>query len=143
VLHTTPQSVINAVRAIPLFSACNAKELREVARLGTTTTIQAGKTITKEGTVGRELLVVLSGKATCRVKGKRLASFGPGDFFGEMSLLDSGLRSATVVADSDMELLVLTTREFRSLLETSPTIAWKLLVAMAARLRSADEYFSY
>jgi CRP-like cAMP-binding protein len=99
----------------------------------------AGTTITEEGSSAHELLVVLSGTATCRAKGKRLARFGPSDFFGEISLIDRGPRSATVVADSDMELLVLDSREFRRLVLASPTIAWKILATMAGRLRLADE----
>ncbi len=141
--RTSRQEALDAVRSIPIFSACNTRELREVTRLGTQVRISAGTTIAKEGSSGRELLVVLSGTATCRAKGKRLARFGPGDFFGEMSLLDHGPRSATVVADSDMELLVLDSREFRRLVEASPTIAWKILATMAGRLRLADEALSH
>lgn len=137
-----PQEVLGAVQSIPLFSTCNTRELREVAQLGTPIRMAGGTTIAKEGSSGRELLLVLSGEATCRAKGRKLARFGPGDFFGEMSLLDQGLRSATVVADSDMELLVLDSREFRRLVESSPTIAWKILGTMAARLRRADEALS-
>jgi CRP/FNR family transcriptional regulator, cyclic AMP receptor protein len=142
VLRKIPQDVLEAIRSIPLFSDCNTKELREVARLGTPTMMSVGTTIAREGSTGRELLVVLSGEATCRSKGRKLARFGPGDFFGEMSLLDHGPRSATVVADSDMELLVLESREFRRLIEASPSIAWKVLGTMAARLRQADEALS-
>ena len=141
-LRTIPRDVLNAVQAIPLFSGCNTKELREVARLGTTVSVVAGKPITKEGEVGLELLIVLAGTATCRLKGRKLAHFGPGDFIGEMSLLDRGPRSATVVADSDMKLLVLNSREFRSLTEASPTIGWKIMAAMAGRLRNTDESLS-
>ena len=137
--RTTRQELLDAVRSIPLFSACNTRELREVARLGTRVRMAAGTTITEEGSSAHELLVVLSGTATCRAKGKRLARFGPGDFFGEISLIDRGPRSATVVADSDMELLVLDSREFRRLVLASPTIAWKILATMAGRLRLADE----
>jgi CRP-like cAMP-binding protein len=139
VLRTTRQELLDTVRSIPLFSNCNTKELREVARLGTPVHIPAGTMMAEEGSSGRELLVVLSGTATCRAKGKKLAHFGPGDFFGEISLVDRGPRSATVIADSDMEVLVLDSREFRRLVVTSPTIAWKILETMAGRLRLADK----
>jgi CRP/FNR family cyclic AMP-dependent transcriptional regulator len=142
VLRTTRQEVLDAVRSIPLFSACNNKELREVARLGTHVRVPVGSVMAEEGSSGRELLIVLSGTATCRAKGKRLARFGPGDFFGEISLVDRGARTATVVADTEMELLVLDSREFRRLVVTSPTIAWKILTTLAARLRLADEALS-
>jgi CRP/FNR family cyclic AMP-dependent transcriptional regulator len=142
-LRSIPKDILDAVRAIPLFSTCDTRELREIARLGTRASVSAGNTIVAEGKPGRELLVILDGKATCRVKGKKLAHFGPGEFFGEMSLLDKGSRSATVIADSDMELLVLDGQEFRSLIEASPGVAWKMLVVMAGRLRGADESLSY
>ena len=137
--RTTRQELLDAVRSIPLFSACNTRELREVTRLGTRVRMAAGTTMAEEGSSDHELLIVLSGTATCRAKGRRLARFGPGDFFGEISLVDRGPRSATVVADSDMELLVLDSREFRRLVLASPTIAWKILATMAGRLRLADE----
>jgi CRP/FNR family transcriptional regulator, cyclic AMP receptor protein len=140
--RTTRQAVLDTVRSIPLFSGCNTRELREVARLGTPVRVAAGTTLAEQGTSGRELLIVLSGTATCRAKGKRLARFGPGDFFGEISLIDRGPRSATVVADSDMQLLALDSREFRRLVLTSPSIAWKILETMAGRLRVADNALS-
>jgi CRP/FNR family transcriptional regulator, cyclic AMP receptor protein len=143
VLRTIPKQVLEAVHAIPLFSTCNTKELREIARLGTESTIAAGQTITTEDTVGKELVIILEGSATCRVHGRKLAHFGPGDFFGEMSLLDKGPRSATVTADTDMGLLVLDGREFHRLIQTSPTVAWKILQVMAGRLRNADKSLSH
>ena len=142
-LRTVSGEVLDAVNAIPLFSACNRKELREVARLGTKISVAKGTTITTEGAPGYELLIILEGSATCRVKGRKVARFGHGDFFGEMSLLDKGPRSATVIADSTMELLALDGREFRRLTAASPTIAWKILVAMAGRLRTADSSLTH
>jgi CRP/FNR family cyclic AMP-dependent transcriptional regulator len=137
--RTNRQELLDAVRSIPLFSLCNTKELREVTRLGTRVQVAAGTVMAREGSSGREMLIVLSGTATCRARGRRLARFGPGDFFGEISLIDRGPRSATVEADSDMELLVLDSLEFRQLVLASPTIAWKILGTMAGRLRLADE----
>jgi CRP-like cAMP-binding protein len=138
VLRAIPKEVLERVRAIPLFSTCSTNELREIAKLGSKVSIAPGVTITAEDTVGKELLIILDGTATCRVGGRKLATFGPGDFFGEMSLLDKGPRSATVTADTDMEFLVLDGREFHRLIQVSPTVAWKMLVVMARRLRSAD-----
>ncbi len=140
--RTIPNELLEALRAIPLFSTCNTRELREIARLGTETTIAAGVTITAEDTVGKELVIILDGSATCRVSGRKLAHFGPGDFFGEMSLLDKGPRSATVTADTEMEILVLDGREFHRLIQTSSTVAWKVLQVMAGRLRHADRSLS-
>ncbi|HZU79401.1 MAG TPA: cyclic nucleotide-binding domain-containing protein, partial [Acidimicrobiales bacterium] len=124
------------------FAGCSTKELREIGRLGAEVRVPSGKVVTDEGAAGRELLIVISGRATCRVRGRKVATYGPGDFFGEMSLLDHGPRSATVTADTDLELLVLDGREFRQLVDASPGIAWKLLVAMAERLRQANRSLS-
>jgi CRP-like cAMP-binding protein len=143
VQRSIPKEILEAVRAIPLFSTCNNGELRDIARLGTRASVPAGRTITIEGKPGRELLVILDGRATCRVKGRKLAHFGPGEFFGEMSMLDKGPRSATVTAESEMDLLVLDGQEFRSLIEASPGVAWKMLASMAGRLRNADRSLTY
>ncbi len=70
--------------------------------------------------------------------GRKVATLGPGDYFGELALLDRGPRNATVKADGDMEILVLGQREFSGVLDEVPTIAHKLLSSMATRLREAD-----
>jgi CRP/FNR family transcriptional regulator, cyclic AMP receptor protein len=130
--------VLDALKAIPMFSACDRKELQAIARLGTQLTISQGVEVTHQGNHGAELIIVLTGTARCLVDGAEVAKFGPGDFFGEMSLLDNRPRSATVMADSPLDALVFDPREFRSLVEASPTIAWKMLGVMATRLRDAD-----
>jgi CRP/FNR family transcriptional regulator, cyclic AMP receptor protein len=95
--------------------------------------------VTREGARGAELIVIVAGNARCIIDGVEVSQFGPGDFFGEMSLIDNSPRSATVVADSALEALVLDRREFKGLVDASPTIAWKMLVSMARRLREADK----
>ncbi len=124
--------------AVPLFSACNQSELRQIARLGTPVTVKAGKVLTTEGTPGREFFLVLAGAAACTIGGRPAAHFGPGDFFGELALLDGGPRTASVTADTDMDVLVLDAREFASLLSASPTISAKIMATLARRLRAAD-----
>ena len=81
---------------------------------------------------------MLSGVASCRVESKVVASFGDGDFFGEVATLDGGPRTATVVAVTDMEVLVLDRSEFQALIALSPEVASRILLAMARRLRSAS-----
>ena len=85
----------------------------------------------------------MEGRAIITKDSLELDRVGPGAYFGELAILDGEPRSATVVADTDMELLVLDSREFRRLIEASPTIAWKILATMAERLRQADEAISY
>lgn len=120
---------------VPLFSSCTRSELKSIANLGTRATVREGKVLTEQGRPGREFFLVVSGTARCLINGREVARFGPGDFFGEMALLDGQPRSATVLATSPMDVLVLDRREFSTLLDESPTIARKLLQAMATRQR--------
>lgn len=129
---------LDMLAAVPLFSACNQSELRQIARLGTPVPIPAGRVLTTEGTPGREFFLIVNGTAECTIGGSHAARFVPGDFFGEMALLDGGPRTATVVAESDMEVIVLDAREFASLLAASPTISAKVMATLARRLRAAD-----
>jgi len=131
-----PRQVLEMLAAVPLFSACSKAELRRIVGLGTSVTVAPGTTLTTQGAVGREFFLVTSGTARCFRDGMLVARFGPGDFFGEMALLDQAPRTATIVADEPMELLVLDAREFDSLIDDAPSIARKLLKALAARQRA-------
>lgn len=131
-----PRSVIEMLRAVPLLSACTSRELPEIANLGANVEVPDGRTLTEQGRPGREFFLLVDGKARCLVDGGQVAQFGPGDFFGEMALLERGPRQATVVADGPAQVLVLDGREFDALLEASPSIARKLLHAFAERERA-------
>jgi CRP-like cAMP-binding protein len=124
------------LRAVPLLSACNTRELRDVASLGTRLPLPDRKVMIVQGKAGREFFLLIAGKARCLVDGVEVAQFGPGDFFGEMALLEHGPRQATVVTDGPAEVLVLDGREFDRLLDASPSIARKLLKAVAERERA-------
>lgn len=128
-----PKFVVDMLQTVPLLSGCNKKELRQIASLGSPVTVADGKVLTEQGTPGREFFLVLEGKARCLVDGSIVAHFGPGDFFGEMALLEHGPRHATVIAEGPMELVVFDGREFNTLLDTSPTIVRKLLNALVER----------
>jgi CRP/FNR family transcriptional regulator, cyclic AMP receptor protein len=133
-----PRQELELLKAVPLFSQCSQAELRSVAQLGTALDVPEGKTLVTEGTAGRQAFLVLGGEADCSVRGRHLARFGPGDFFGETALLTAGGRTATVVAKTPMRVMVLSAGEFRDLLMASPSISVKLLAATAQRLRDAD-----
>jgi CRP-like cAMP-binding protein len=100
--------------------------------------IRAGQHLTTAGHRGAEVLIVVSGRATCLVHGEAEAEFGPGDFFGEVATLDGGPRTATVIATTDMDVLVLSGFEFEMLVKSSPDVAHRVLKAMAHRLRQAN-----
>lgn len=133
-----PRKTLAELRKVPLFSRCTDRQLEEVASLGTQVSIGAGRALTVAGRPGAECFVVLSGRATCRVRGRDIAAFGPGDFFGELSLLDGGARSASVVADTPMQVLDLNRSEFGRLLDLAPSVTQRMLTTLAARLRAAD-----
>ena len=135
-LHRVPKQVLDSLARVPLFSTCTKAELRSIAQLGTEVAVADGTVITEQGKPGFEFCLVMGGKARCLVDGKQVAVFGTGDFFGEMALIDHGPRHATVIADGQLQLLVLDAREFSSLLDSAPSIMKKLLTAFAARERA-------
>ena len=95
--------------------------------------------IAREGEPGVGLFVIVDGTAEVTIGGAKKASLGPGDFFGEIALLDGGPRTATVTATSDIQMLGLTEWVFRGLMQEHPSIAVKTLQQMAARLRNATK----
>ena len=99
--------------------------------------------LVEEGTVGREFFLIVDGTATVTRNGRRRPRSGPVDYFGELSLLDRRPRSASVVSETEMDVLVLDQRQFNGLLDAVPTIARKLLAAMATRLREPDAKVDY
>ena len=123
---------------VPMFSACSKKDLQLIARASDEVSVASGKTLVEEGKPGHEFFLILDGSATVSRAGKKVATLGPGQYFGEMALLDRGPRSATVKADSDLTVLVLGQREFAGVLDEVPGLARKLLQNMATRLREAD-----
>jgi CRP-like cAMP-binding protein len=135
--NRVPKDQVDLLGEVPLFSGCSQGELREIARLGTPVFVEGGSVLTRKGKPGSEFFLVLGGTATCRVR-RRLLEFKKGGYFGELALLHDGIRTADVVAQTDMELLVLNAREFRSMLATTPAICIKMLARLAERLASTD-----
>ena len=126
-------SIDKTLAKIPLFKECTKKELQAVSRLVTPINVKAGKVLTKEGDAGREFMIIASGSASVRRKGRKIATLGPGDFFGELALLAGVPRTATVIAETDMVVEALNRAEFATLLDESPSIARKVLSAVAKR----------
>ena len=129
---------IEMLGAVPLFSLTPKKQLRTIAEEFRGRAVPAGAQIVEQGKYGREFFVVVSGTARCEVDGREIRKFGPGSFFGELALLAGGPRSATITAETPMELLVLDRRDFTMLVRTTPDVAVKILESLAARLQAAD-----
>jgi len=127
------------LRRVPLFADFDEKDLQRLARSFRERTFEAGSTVAGEGKTGAGFFVIESGEASVSVRGDEHGKLGPGDYFGEIALIDDGARSATITADSDLHCYGLTSWEFRPLVESNASIAWKLLETMAQRLRAAQQ----
>jgi CRP/FNR family transcriptional regulator len=138
-----PSEVIHHFQGIPLFESVSRKGIRSIVQAASEADVRAGKTLVREGQHGRELYVVLSGTAVVTQKGRKVAELVPGDFFGEMAFLNPAPRSATVTAYSDMRLLVLGPREMGVIVDREPTIARRLLEAMAKRIRRSESSLTH
>jgi CRP/FNR family transcriptional regulator, cyclic AMP receptor protein len=125
---------VELLRGVPLFSGCSNNELRELARTADEVDVREGTVLTREGTPGREFFVLIEGTARVTRKGRKLADLGPGDWLGEIALITNGPRTATVTTTSPVDLLAITDRRFRSVVETMPSIALKVLSSVGERL---------
>lgn len=135
------QKVVAALKNISLFRTLDEASLANIAQQMKTYRFAAGTSVIDEDASGRfgRLYSVVSGTAEARVHGEPVATFGPGDVFGEMSVLDGNPRSAAVVATSDLETLGLSSWNMRALLREEPEIAMAVIVELVARLRASDE----
>jgi CRP/FNR family transcriptional regulator, cyclic AMP receptor protein len=126
------------LQRVPLFADFERGDLERLARSFKQRTFEAGSTVAGEGKTGAGFFVIESGEASVSTHGTDRGKLGPGDYFGEIALIDEGARSATVTADSELRCYGLTSWEFRPLVEGNASIAWKLLETMAKRLRAAQ-----
>jgi CRP/FNR family transcriptional regulator, cyclic AMP receptor protein len=125
---------IELIRKVPLFSKLSGNWLKEVAGLADEIDLPEGKALTTEGERGREFFVLLEGNADVRQQGKRIRTLGQGDFLGEIALVTKLPRTATVTTTSPVRALVITDRDFASLLKRSPAIGQGVLEALGERL---------
>jgi CRP-like cAMP-binding protein len=121
-----------------LFSTCTKRELGLIGRASDKVAVDGGRLLCEEGKPGFEFFLILGGRAAVSRSGRKIATLRPGQYFGELSLLDRKPRSATVTSETPMELLVLDQRQFDGVMDQVPGLAHKLLTAMAERLRDAD-----
>jgi len=131
-------SAADQLAKVPFFASLSKKDLQRVAKASDETPIAAGQTLVEQGRTGHEFFLILEGTAVVRRNNRKTADLGPGQYFGELAILDRGPRSASVVANTDMRVLVLGQREFVGLVDSIPGMAYKILTVMALRLREAD-----
>jgi CRP/FNR family cyclic AMP-dependent transcriptional regulator len=123
---------------VSLFSACSKRDLGRIAKHTDEIEVPEGKVLMRQGDAGWECFVIAEGEAKATMRGRGTTMLRPGDFFGEMALLDQGPRSATVTAETDMRLLVLSSRDFSSVLEEVPIVSRRIMRGLAERLREAE-----
>jgi CRP-like cAMP-binding protein len=127
-------SKIDLIKGVPLFASASKQELAEIAGIADEIDLPEGKVLIKEGDTGREFFVLIEGTAEVARGGKKVASIGPGDFFGEIALIAKTPRNATITTTSPIRTLVITDRAFRQLLDHAPQIQIGVLTALAERL---------
>jgi CRP/FNR family transcriptional regulator, cyclic AMP receptor protein len=124
------------LKRVPIFADLDSKERDRIASSMKERTFRAGEAVTTEGKSGVGFFVIDDGQATVSIGGEQRRKLGPGDYFGEVALLNESPRTATITADSDLRCYGLTSWEFRPLVETHGSIAWKLLQAMSKTYQS-------
>ena len=124
---------------VPVFAQCTTDEIQAITNVAQESLFQPAQIIVTQGTPGQAFYLILSGRVEILRDGVSLGAFCTGDFFGEMSLLDSAPRSATIRAVEQTTCLMLSSWDFKALLEKNPSIAIKLLEVLSRRLRVADE----
>jgi CRP/FNR family transcriptional regulator, cyclic AMP receptor protein len=125
---------VELLKRVPLFADCSKTELRELAKSADEIDLREGTVMTREGRPGREFFVLIEGTARVTKSGQQVAELKGGDWFGEIALITNRPRTATVTATSAVDVLVITDRRFRSVVETMPTIALKVLSSVGERL---------
>jgi len=132
--------VVELLASTPLFSAESNKDLGKLARDVHDRTFAPGTALTDQGAFGTVFTLIADGRASVTVDGVVVGSLGPGEFFGEMALIDgSNLRSATVVAETDVRALMLTQPVFRTFAKSHPKTLWALLEILVKRLRETQD----
>jgi CRP/FNR family cyclic AMP-dependent transcriptional regulator len=135
------KAYVDHLKSIPLFAACNRKELERIARSGDETKWTAGTVLLDQGQTGNEAFVILEGTVKIQRNGRKIATLGPGAIVGELSLLDHGPRTARAQCETDCTLFVISQRHFFAVLDEVPSLAHKVLAALAGRIRELDRAY--
>jgi CRP-like cAMP-binding protein len=138
-----PRNVLDHFERIPLFSEVSKKGLRAIVAAADEISVREGRDLVREGEHGRELYVIVDGTVRVTRKGRKVATMGPGDFFGELALISGAPRSATVTTETDATVMVLDPRRFDVVLDREPQVLRAVLATMADRLRASERSVSH
>jgi protein phosphatase len=129
---------LDLLHRIPLFSGFDRRRLERLGMLADEVDVPAGKVLMRQGDSGSDMMVLVRGSVSVARDGARINTLGPGDFFGEIALVDGGPRTATVSAEEPSTLLVITHRDFHSMMDEFPEVAGQVMNALANRVRTLD-----
>jgi CRP-like cAMP-binding protein len=126
---------LELLHTIPLFALLDRHHLERLGMLTDEVDVPAGKMLIRQGDTGDDLMVIVTGQVGVERNGERINQLGPGDFFGEIALIERGPRTATVTAEAPTRLLVVNHRDFHALMEEFPAVAAQVLLTLAHRVR--------
>lgn len=129
---------LDLLHSIPLFGRFDRKHLERLGMLTEEVDVPVGKVLISQGELGDDLMVIVSGVVNVDRDGVKVNKLGPGEFFGEIALIERGPRTATVTAETPCRLLVVNHRDFHALMEEFPEVAAQVLLTLAHRLRSLE-----
>ena len=129
---------IDRLEEVGLLAGCSRRQLRAIARISEVIEVPEDTVLARSGAAGEEFFLILDGSARVEVSPRKRSRLKPGEYFGEMSLLDGGPRSASVIAETPLRLLVIKRRDFNTLLREAPELTESLLATLSRRLRHAE-----
>lgn len=129
---------IDRLEEVGLLAECSRRQLRAIARISEVIEVPEDTVLARSGAPGDEFFLILDGSARVEVSPRKRSRLKPGEYFGEMSLLDGGPRSASVIAETPLRLLVIKRRDFNTLLREAPELTESLLATLSRRLRHAE-----
>ena len=133
--HSTKHDLL---KKVPLFSKLSRSNLDDIAKSADELSVKSGTVMAREGDTGHEFIFVLEGEARVESGGAVINRLGAGSFFGEIALLDGKPRTASVVADTDMSVLVVQSQYFTQMLENTPKLQMEIITALCRYIREAQ-----
>jgi len=137
--RTARDEKIRLLERVPIFEGCSTRQLRAVADISKVVEVPERTVLTRQGEPGEEFFIIVDGTALVTLSMTRRHRLKPGEFFGEMSLLDGGPRSATVKAETDLRVLVINRAHFWELIRAVPELTQQMLVGLSRRLRELEK----
>ncbi|OGQ01561.1 MAG: hypothetical protein A2026_11790 [Deltaproteobacteria bacterium RBG_19FT_COMBO_46_12] len=134
---------IDLLKKVPLFSNLSQRHLKEIAKHADQVQVEKGRVLVQQGKAGWEFIFIAEGKARVEKNGKFVRQLSGGDFFGEISLIDGEPRTATVIAETDMTILIVHKPSFDHLLDAIPGLQRKILIALCQYLRKAEKAMNW